>query len=351
MISMNRLGKTGLYVPELCLGTMTFGEQNTAEDAFAQMDMALNAGLFFWDTAEMYPVPPQAQTQGATEQIIGQWLRRTGRRNDIVLATKIAGPNQMGGHLRDGRTHFIAEDIETALDSSLKRLGTDYIDLYQLHWPERHSNYFGKLGFDAQMAAQDQRDLTDFEETLSALANEIKRGRIRAIGLSNETPWGLMRCLTLAEHLGLPRVASIQNPYNLLNRTFEIGLAEIAHREQAGLLAYSPLAFGQLTGKYLNHQQPANARLTLFSRFTRYNNPQALAATEQYAHIAEQHGLSLTQMALAFIRQQFFVTSTIIGATTMEQLAENIASRDVQLGPEILAQIEAVHVQHPNPAP
>jgi len=351
MIQRNRLGRTELYVPSLCLGTMTFGEQNNAEDAFAQMDLALAHGLDFWDTAELYPVPPHEGTQGKTEQILGQWFLRTGRRNDVILASKMAGPQHMAAHIRDGKSQFNAQGIRQALDNSLKRLGTDYIDLYQLHWPERAANYFGKLGFDACMAAQDERDLTDLADTLSALEAEIRAGRIRAIGLSNETPWGLMRCLSLAEHLGLPRVASIQNPYNLLNRSFEIGLAEIATRERAGLLAYSPLAFGRLTSKYLNGNQPPTGRLTRFARFTRYNNAQALAATEAYAHIAEQHGFSLAQMALAFIRQQFFVTSTIIGSTTVAQLTENIDSLQLQLDPSVLAQIEAVHVQYPNPSP
>lgn len=347
----NRLGRTDLYVPSLCLGTMTFGAQNTAEQAFSQLDLALSDGLDFWDTAELYPVPPDATTQGDTEQILGQWFRRTGRRNQVTLATKMAGPNQMALHIRNGQSRFNAAGIRQAIDDSLKRLGTDYIDLYQLHWPERRANYFGKLGFDASMALQDERDLTDLTDTLTALEREIRAGRIRAIGLSNDTPWGLMRCLSLAEHLGLPRVASIQNPYNLLNRSFEIGLAEISCREDAGLLAYSPLAFGRLTHKYLNGQQPADGRLTKFSRFSRYNNAQALAATDAYATIAEQHGLSLAQMALAFIRQQFFVTSTIIGATTIDQLTENIDSLNIELSAEILAQIDAVQVQYPNPSP
>jgi len=346
-----RLGRTDIEVSEICLGTMTFGEQNSLDDACAQMDYALAHGVNFWDTAEMYPVPPKPETQGRTEQMLGEWFKKTGRRQDVVLATKIAGPAQMAAHIRNGDTRFRAGHLDKAISASLARLHTDYIDLYQLHWPERRSNYFGHLAYTADMAAQDQRDLTDFAETLSALEAEIKRGRIRAIGLSNETPWGLMRFLSLAEHLGLPRVASIQNPYNLLNRSFEVGLAEVAVQEQAGLLAYSPLAFGVLSGKYLHGAQPAEGRLTRWKRFSRYTNPQAQAATESYAQIAQDHGLSLTQMSLAFIREQCFVTSTIIGATTLAQLKENIDSVQIELGTEVMQAIEAIQVKYPNPAP
>ncbi len=345
------LGKTGILVPELCLGTMTFGEQNTPAEAFAQLEYAADNGLNFWDTAEMYPVPPRAQTQGATEKIIGDWFRQSGRRKEIILASKISGPSQVGDHIRGGKTRFRTPDIKQALDDSLKRLQTDYIDLYQLHWPERQTNFFGKAGFTNAMAVQDISDLSEFTDTLEALEREIKAGRIRAIGLSNETPWATMRYLALADHMGLPRMASIQNPYNLLNRTFEIGLAEIACREKIGLLAYSPLAFGVLSGKYLNGQKPEGARLTRWERFSRYTNPQADAATAAYADIAARHHMSLAQMSLAFIRQQTFVTSTIIGATHMTQLRENIDSLKIRLSQEILDDIEAVHTAHPNPAP
>ncbi|MCO8069815.1 NADP(H)-dependent aldo-keto reductase [Acinetobacter lwoffii] len=344
------LADTGIFLPEICLGTMTFGEQNTQEQAFQQLDYALDQGVYFWDTAEMYPVPPKPETQGATERIIGNWIAARGGRDKLFLASKIAGPSQGGSHIRDGKTRFVADEISAAIDQSLSRLQTDYIDLYQLHWPQRPTNFFGKLGYGNAEAAED-RTVTDLEETLTALQDEIKKGRIRYIGLSNETPWGTMKFLHLAEKLGLSKFVSVQNPYNLLNRTYEIGMSEIAHYEGVGLLAYSPLAFGYLTGKFRHGARPANARVTLFSRFSRYSNPQSEWATEQYAQLAEQHGLSLTQLALAFITQQFFVTSTIIGATNLDQLKENIQAFDVNLSEEVLQGIEAIHRQQPNPAP
>lgn len=344
------LADTGILLPEICLGTMTFGEQNTQEQAFQQLDYALDQGVYFWDTAEMYPVPPKPETQGATERIIGNWIAARGGRDKLFLASKIAGPSQGGSHIRDGKTRFVADEISAAIDQSLSRLQTDYIDLYQLHWPQRPTNFFGKLGYGNAEAAED-RAVTDLEETLTALQDEIKKGRIRYIGLSNETPWGTMKFLHLAEKLGLSKFVSVQNPYNLLNRTYEIGMSEIAHYEGVGLLAYSPLAFGYLTGKFRHGARPANARVTLFSRFSRYSNPQSEWATEQYAQLAEQHGLSLTQLALAFIKQQFFVTSTIIGATNLDQLKENIQAFEIDLSEEILKAIEDIHRQQPNPAP
>lgn len=345
------LGHTDIQVPEICLGTMTFGQQNTQQQAFEQLDYALERGVNFWDTAEMYAVPPTPQTYGSTETILGNWFAKTGKRDQVILASKIAGPSQVGNHIRNGQTRFNKKDIASALDDSLKRLQTDYLDLYQLHWPERPTNCFSHLGYTAQMIADTPADLTPLADTLMALNDEIKAGRIRAIGLSNETPWGTMKFLQLADELGLQRVVSVQNPYGLLNRTYEIGLAEIAHFEKVGCLAYSPLGFGVLSGKYLNGQKPENARITLFPRFSRYTNAQAVWATEQYAKIAAEHDLSLAQLSLAFVRQQFFVTSTIIGATTMQQLQENIDSVDVVLSDDIMQQIEAVHVQQPNPSP
>ncbi|WP_151709860.1 NADP(H)-dependent aldo-keto reductase [Acinetobacter brisouii] len=350
-MKFNPLAHTGIQLPEICLGTMTFGEQNTQAEAFEQLNYALDQGLYFWDTAEMYPVPPKAETQGATEQIIGNWIGQHGKREQLFLASKIAGPSFGGSSIRQGLTHFNHKDIQQALDGSLKRLQTDYIDLYQLHWPERHTNFFGHLGFGNQLAAKHEHDQTALEETLDALHQEIQKGRIRFIGLSNETPWGTMKFLHLAEKMNLSKFVTVQNPYSLLNRTYEVGMSEIAKYEGVGLLAYSPLAFGMLTGKYRHGAKPENGRITLFSRFSRYTNPECEWATEQYAQVAEKHGLTLTQLALAFIKQQFFVTSTIIGTTSMSQLKENIAAFDLVLNEEILLEIEAIHKQQPNPTP
>ena len=349
-MQLKPLAHTGILVPEICLGTMTFGEQNTQAEAFQQLEYALDQGLFFWDTAEMYPVPPKPETQGATETILGNWITQRGNRDQLFIASKIAGPSQGGSHIRDGQTRFTAAEIASAIDGSLKRLQSDYIDLYQLHWPQRPTNFFGKLGY-GNSEAQQNNEITALEETLTALSDEIKKGRIRSIGLSNETPWGTMKFLNLAEKLGFQKFISVQNPYSLLNRTYEIGMSEIAHYENVGLLAYSPLAFGYLTGKFRHGARPANARVTLFSRFSRYSNPESKWATEQYAQLAEQHGLTLTQLALAFIKQQFFVTSTIIGATNLDQLKENIQAFDIDLSVDILQGIEDIHRQQPNPAP
>jgi len=349
-MQFNPLSRTGLKLKESCLGTMTFGEQNSQQEAFEQLNYALANGLYFWDTAEMYSVPPKPETYGATETIIGNWFAQNGQRDKVFLASKIAGLGFGGTHIREGNTRFNSDHIAKALDGSLKRLQTDYIDLYQLHWPERHTNFFGTLAYGNQQAENDY-DTTPLEETLLALQEEINRGRIHYIGLSNETPWGTMKFLHLAEKLGVSKFVSVQNPYSLLNRTYEIGMSEIAKYEDVGLLAYSPLAFGYLTGKFRNGARPANARVTLFPRFSRYSNPQSEWATEQYAQLAEKHGLSLTQMALAFIKQQFFVTSTIIGATNLDQLKENIQAFEIELPSEVLKGIEAIHTQQPNPAP
>lgn len=349
-MKLKKLGHTDLHLPEICLGTMTFGEQNSQDEAFQQLNYALDRGLYFWDTAEMYPVPPKPETQGATETIIGKWIAQHGQRDHLFLASKIAGPSQGGSHIRDGQTRFNRDDIRTALDGNLKRLQTDYIDLYQLHWPQRPTNFFGKLGY-SNAEAEDTQQITQLEETLSALSDEVKNGRIRYIGLSNETPWGTMKFLQLAEKLGLEKIVSVQNPYNLLNRSYEVGMAEIAHYEGVGLLAYSPLAFGYLTGKFRHGARPEQARITRFPRFTRYTNPQSEWATEQYAQLAEKHDLTLTQLALAYVKQQFFVTSTIIGATNLAQLKENIDAFDVHLSNEVLMGIEDIHRQQPNPAP
>lgn len=342
-----KLGNTDIDVSVICLGTMTFGQQNTEAEAFAQMDYALEQGVNFFDTAELYSIPPRAETYGRTETIIGNWLKARGSRNRITLASKIAGPGEDWiPHIRGGRSMFDRPNIEAALNTSLQRLQTDCIDLYQLHWPERKTNFFGQLGYQPQDDA-----FTPVEETLTVLADQITAGKIRMIGLSNETPWGVMRFLDTAERLGLTRIVSVQNPYNLLNRSYEVGLAEISWREHCGLLAYSPLGFGVLSGKYLGGAQPQGARLTLYPDYQRYSSPAAINATEQYVTLARQHHLDPAQMALAYVNSRPFLTSTIIGATNMTQLQSNIASIDVSLTDEVLAGIEEIHAQHPNPSP
>ncbi len=342
-----QLGRTDLRVSALCLGTMTFGEQNTEQEAHAQLDRALAAGVNFIDTAEIYPVPPRSETQGRTESHIGSWLARRGCRDRVVLATKVAGPGDWLPYLRGGRNRLDRPNIETAIDASLRRLRTDVIDLYQLHWPDRKTNFFGRLGYEHDPADTGVPLL----ETLGVLDDLARQGKIRHVGLSNETPWGLMSVINLAERHGLPRPVSIQNPYNLLNRTFEIGLAEAALREDCGLLAYSPLAFGVLTGKYLDGARPPEARLTLFSRFDRYSNPQGQAAAASYVALARKHGLDPAQMALAFVTSRPFVTSNIIGATSLRQLETDLASIDLSLSPELLEEIEQIHRGQPNPCP
>ncbi|MEZ5505420.1 MAG: NADP(H)-dependent aldo-keto reductase [Gammaproteobacteria bacterium] len=343
----NPLGKTDLNVTDICLGTMTWGQQNTQEEAFEQLDAAMDAGINFIDTAEMYSVPTQAPTYGATETIIGNWFAARGNRDKVILATKICGPGAWLPHIRNAETRFNRHHITEALHGSLKRLQTDYIDLYQLHWPDRTTNFFGRLGF----KPKEDELITPIEETLQVLDEFVHAGKIRHIGVSNETPWGVMKFVQLAEARGWPRIVSVQNPYSLLNRSYEVGLAEVSYREQVGLLAYSPLAFGMLSGKYLNGQWPDSARLTLFKQFSRYTNPQAFAATKLYLQVAKKHGLDPCQMALAFVRQQPFVTSTIIGATSMAQLRTNLGSADLVLNRDVLKDLEEVHVQHPSPAP
>lgn len=338
------LGKTGMEVSRLCLGTMTFGEQNTEAEAHEQLDRAVAFGINFIDTAEMYPVPPKADTQGLTERYIGSWLKQRSTRDDVIIASKVTGPGL--DHIRGG-PRLTRDHIHQAIDASLARLNTDYIDLYQLHWPERKTNFFGKLGY----THHEDEDATPLEETLSALKELVDAGKIRAVGLSNDTPWGVMKSLELSDRLDLPRVASVQNPYNLLNRTFEVGLAEIAHREDVGLLAYSPLGFGVLSGKYLHGARPPKGRLTLFKRFSRYTSPEAEKATQAYVELAQQHGLDPAQMALAFVNTRSFLTSNIIGATTMEQLESNLASESLKLDDEVLDAIDNIHHQMPNPCP
>lgn len=340
------LGKTDISVSAISLGTMTWGEQNTQDQAFEQIRAAKQAGVNFLDTAEMYPVPPRGETYTKTESIIGEYFKKFGDRADWVLASKVAGPGRME-HIRDGNPRLDRKNITAALEGSLKRLNTDYLDLYQLHWPDRKTNFFGVLGYN-----HDEQDQSvEILETLEVLDELVKAGKIRQFGLSNETPWGTHRFLHLAETHGLTRAVSIQNPYNLLNRSFEVGLAEMAIREQIGLLAYSPLAFGMLTGKYENGARPADGRLTLFDRFQRYNNPQAVRATDQYLALAREHGLDPSQMALAYVTSRPFVTSNIIGATNLQQLEINLASIELTLSDEVIAGIEAIHTAQPNPAP
>jgi aryl-alcohol dehydrogenase-like predicted oxidoreductase len=326
---------------------MTFGEQNTEAEAHAQLDRALEAGINFIDTAEMYPVPPRAETQGRTETYIGSWLTRRGGREQLILASKVAGRAEWLPYLRDGKACLDRANIEAALHASLERLGTDYLDLYQVHWPDRPTNFFGQLGY--RHPTEDKG--VPIEETLGVLGDLVQAGKVRYIGVSNETPWGVMRYLHLAEQHGLPRIQSIQNPYNLLNRSFEIGLAETAHREACGLLAYSPLAFGVLSGKYLDGARPAGARLTLFERFDRYSNALAERTTRAYVELAREHGADPAQMALAWVTSRPFVTSNIIGATSLEQLEGDLASLDLHLTPELVKGIEAVHLRQPNPCP
>ncbi|MCL1041721.1 MULTISPECIES: NADP(H)-dependent aldo-keto reductase [Shewanella] len=342
-----RLPHSSLDVSKISLGTMTWGEQNTQAEAFEQLDYAIGQGINFIDTAEMYPVPPKAETQGETERILGNYLKARGNRDNLVIATKVAAPGGKSDYIRQNMA-LDWRNIHQAVNDSLERLQIETIDLYQLHWPDRNTNFFGELFYQQD----DQEKLTPIVDTLEALADLIKAGKIRYIGVSNETPWGLMKYLQLAEKHGLPRIISVQNPYNLLNRSFEVGMAEIAHREELPLLAYSPLAFGALSGKYLNGQWPDGARLTLFKRFARYTGSQmALDATQAYVELAREFNLSPAQMALAFVNGRRFVGSNIIGATNLEQLKENIDSASVSLSDELLGRIDELASIYRIPCP
>ncbi len=324
---------------------MTFGEQNTESDAHAQLDYAVDKGINFFDTAEMYPIAAREATLGSTEKFIGTWLKKSGKRNDLVVATKIAGPNRNMEYIRKP-LDFSKKSIHEAVDNSLKNLQTDCIDLYQMHWPERKMNFFGQRGFTiTEDAWQD-----NFNELLTTFDGLIKQGKIKHIGVSNEVPWGVMRYINESEKQGLPRIVTIQNPYSLLNRLFEVGLTEVCYRENIGLLAYSPLGFGALSGKYLNGI-PNNSRVGLFPQFARYMNGNCVSAIKMYQELAQDNGLTLTQLALAFVQHQEVVTSTIIGATTMEQLKENIATHEVILSSEIIKEINRIQELIPNPAP
>jgi aryl-alcohol dehydrogenase-like predicted oxidoreductase len=344
-VKLRPLGRTGLQVSVAGLGTMTWGEQNTESQAHEQLDYALAQGVNFIDAAEMYPVPPKAETQGRTEQYLGTWLKARRNRERVVLATKVTGPADMPW-LRGGPRPSRGQ-LRAALEASLRRLQTDHVDLYQVHWPDRSTNFFGRLGYEHR----DGERAVPIEETLEALAALVKEGKARHVGVSNETPWGLAEYLRLARERGGPRVASIQNPYNLLNRSFEVGLAEFAHREEIGLLAYSPLAFGVLSGKYLGGARPAGARLTLFSRFQRYTGERVERAVREYAALARAHGLDPAQMALAYVMSRPFTASTLVGATTMAQLRDDIAAASLAMPAEVIAGIENIHRDHSNPAP
>tara|TARA_B100000214_G_scaffold252627_1_gene185794 strand:- start:1563 stop:2603 length:1041 start_codon:yes stop_codon:yes gene_type:complete len=342
-----KLGNTNLDVSLICLGTMTYGEQNTQEEGFEQMDYALQNGINFFDTAELYAIPPKERTYGKTEEIIGNWFERRKNRKKIILASKIAGPGLKW--IRGGGDQFSPKSIEEALNNSLKRLKTDYIDLYQLHWPERNTNYFGDLNYKHD---ENEKKWNKFDIILKTLKKLIDQGKIRYIGLSNETPWGFSKFLQIAEEQKLPRIVSVQNPYNLVNRSYEVGMSEISIREKSGLLAYSPLAAGYLTGKYRNNQIPKNSRMDLFyENYPRYHNQRTYDAVDEYFKIAQKNKLTLTQLSQAFVNSRDFVTSNIIGATTMEQLKENIDSINISLDDKLMNEINLIHENIPNPAP
>jgi aryl-alcohol dehydrogenase-like predicted oxidoreductase len=340
------LPNTDVKVSKICLGTMTFGQQNTEAEGHSQLDFAFEKGINFIDTAEMYSVPARQETYGSTEKIIGTWFKKSGKRDEVVLASKIAGPNPLFTYMRD-KNDFSPASIKFALDQSLKRLQTDYIDLYQLHWPERKTNTFGQRGF--KIIEEGWED--NIQQVLETLQGFIQEGKIKNIGASNETPWGMMRFLEESKKHNLPRISTIQNPYSVVNRSFEVGMSEICYRENVGLLAYSPMAFGVLSGKFLTGESHPNARINLFPQFARYNSENTREATRLYNEIAKDFGLTLTELALAFIEKQPFVNSTIIGATNLQQLEQNINTINVSLSEEIMVEVEKVQNAFPNPAP
>ena len=341
-----QLGDSDLVVSEICLGTMTFGQQNVLDEAHQQLDYAVAQGINFIDTAEMYPVPPLAETQGLTERYIGEWLVKQ-QRDKLIIATKIAGPSRRMDWIRSEPMAIDRHNIEQAVHDSLRRLRTDYIDLYQIHWPDRYVPMFGQTVYDPIQ----ERDTVPIAEQLAVFADLIKAGKIRYLGLSNETPWGVSEFCHVSRQLGLPKVVSIQNAYNLINRVFDSALAETCRRENVGLLAYSPLGFGLLSGKYL-HSTPETARMTLFPQFgARYHKPNVKEAVAAYVEIAHKYNLNPVALALAFVRSRWFVTSTILGATTVEQLKENLSTLDVIFNKEILAELDAIHSRYPSPAP
>lgn len=341
------LPNTDVEVSKICLGTMTWGNQNTEEEGYEQMNFAVEHGVNFFDTAELYPIPAHPDRHSVTEKIIGNWFKKKGNRDQIILASKIVGKAPFTKFIRS--TGFAKDAIIEAVEGSLKRLQTDYIDLYQLHWPERNTNYFGKRGY---VHAADDYWEDNIHQVLETLRDLIREGKIRKIGLSNENPWGIMRFLEESKvHASLPKMITVQNPYSLLNRQFEVGSAEIAMREEIKLLAYSPLGFGALSGKYLGDRLPENSRLAMFPNYNRYIKGNSVKATRKYFDLAQAHGISLTQMALAYVNTRPFLSSNIIGATSIKQLAENIASIDIELNQEVLEGIESIHNEIPNPAP
>ena len=345
-MKFKKLGNTDLDVSIICLGTMTWGTQNSEKDAFEQMDYSLSNGVNFFDTAEIYSVPPNSESYGKTETMIGNWFEKRKNREKIILASKVAGPRC--DWIRNGENNYNEKNLGKAIDGSLKRLKTDYIDLYQLHWPERSTNCFGRREYEIN---KNEGEWNDFENILKALEKFIKSGKIRYIGMSNETPYGLSRYLEISKNKNLPRMMSVQNPYSLVNRTYEVGMSEISIREKCGLLVYYPLAAGALSGKYREGQMPKNSRITLFKGWERMINPMAMKAYDEYHKLAKEFDLTMVQLAQAFVNSRPFVTSNIIGATTIEQLKENIGSIKVELSEEIMDKINLIHNNNPNPSP
>jgi aryl-alcohol dehydrogenase-like predicted oxidoreductase len=345
-MKFNKLGNTDLNVSLVCLGTMTWGTQNSEKEAFEQMDYSINQGINFFDTAEIYSVPPTPDSYGKTEKMIGNWFEKRKNRENVILASKVAGPRCEW--IRGGGNNFTEKKIGEAIDGSLKRLKTDYIDLYQLHWPERSTNCFGVREFQVN---EEEKEWNNFESILQALDKFIKIGKIRYVGMSNETPYGLSKYLEISKNKKLPRMMSVQNPYSLVNRTYEIGMSEISIREKCGLLVYYPLAAGALSGKYRDGKMPKNSRMALFKGWERMINPLAMKAYDEYYKLAKEYNISMVQLAQAFVNSRPFVTSNIIGATTMEQLKENIQSIEVELTEEMMDKINLIHNKNPNPSP
>ena len=345
-MKFKKLGTTDIDVSLICLGTMTWGTQNTEKDAFEQMDYAVSQGINFFDTAEIYSVPPTSDSYGKTEIMIGNWFEKRKNRDKIILASKVAGPGC--NWIRGGGNNFDEKKIGEAIDGSLKRLKTDYIDLYQLHWPERSTNFFGRRDY---LFNNKEGNWNSFESILEALEKFIKSGKIRYIGMSNETPYGLSRYLEISKNKGAPRMMSVQNPYNLVNRTYEIGMSEISIREKCGLLVYYPLAAGGLSGKYRNGKMPKDSRMALFKGWERHLNPLAMQAYDKYFKLAQDFNLTMVQLAQSFVNSRPFVTSNIIGATTMEQLKENVESINIEFTDEMMDKVNEIHNNHPNPSP